>query len=109
MPAVAFAAYPKGANMNLDYYKTKHVPWVFGLWQPYAKAYRLLATPAGDASCPWEVVIEVDLDHRDDLDKANAQLSPEQAQAINDDLVNYSQKPPTFWVMDVEKSGSNSA
>jgi len=111
MPAVAFAAYPKGANMNLDYYRNKHVPWVFGLWQPYAKAYRLLVTPAGAAadSCPYEVIIEIDLEHKDDLDKANAQLTPEQAQAINDDLVNYSQKPPSFWVLDVEKSGSNSS
>ncbi|KAK8093910.1 hypothetical protein PG997_000595 [Apiospora hydei] len=107
MPAVAFAAYPKGANMNLDYYKTKHVPWVFGLWQPYAKAYRLLTGDGG--ACPYEVIIEVDLEHRDDLDKANAALSPEQAKAIEDDLANYSEKPPVFWVLDVQKRSSDSA
>ncbi|KAK8086244.1 hypothetical protein PG994_001218 [Apiospora phragmitis] len=107
MPAVAFAAYPKGSNMNLEYYKTKHVPWVFGLWQPYAKAYRLLTTAGGD--CPYEVIIEIDLDHPGDLEKANAQLSPEQAKAMEDDLANYSQKPPVFWVSEVaqkDRSGS---
>ncbi|KAK8129395.1 hypothetical protein PG999_001775 [Apiospora kogelbergensis] len=106
MPAVAFAAYPKGAQMNLEYYQTKHVPWVFGLWQPYAKAYRLLQ---GGADSPYEVIIEIDLDHADDLAKANAQLTPEQAQAMQDDLANYSQKPPVFWVTDVVKTGSNSS
>ena len=104
MPAVACVGYPKGSEVNVDYYVNKHAPWVFGLWQPLAKSYRVCHTPAEDS--PYEVMIFVDFESEGDLAKAMGGLDEATNNAIKDDLKNYSKKPPVYWTMEVKGTSS---
>ncbi|KAH8196499.1 hypothetical protein TruAng_009329 [Truncatella angustata] len=106
MAEIVVAAYPKGANMNFDYYLKNHVPMVFGFWQPYAKSWRAEKL-APEADSPYDFMIFIEFEHAGDFGKACAALSADKSQRIDDDLKNYSQKSPVFWTQ--ERIGFGSA
>ncbi|KAI0124977.1 hypothetical protein BJ170DRAFT_597823 [Xylariales sp. AK1849] len=104
MAETVVIVYERGSDMNLDYYLNKHVPMVFGFWQPYAKYWRASA-PGPESASPYELMISVEMDNTGDFAKALATLSKEQEAAISEDLTNYSKKPPVIWTQDL-KGGS---
>lgn len=99
MPEVVVAAYPKGAQMNYDYYLKKHVPMVFDLWQPYAKSWRA-ERPSLNSESPYEFIIFIEMDNAGDFGRAMGALNEEERRRIDDDLENYAKKPPVFWTME---------
>lgn len=104
MPVVACGGYSKGAEINVDYYVNKHVPWVFSLWQPLAKSYRICHSPGEDS--PYEVIVFIDFENEEDVAKAMGGVDEATGQAIKDDIKNYSKQPPVFWTMEVKGTSS---
>lgn len=103
MAITLFVAYPKGAEINLEYYTTKHIPLALKAWEGVPFTGWKLETPVGDNS-PYEVVFTISFDSMEGVGKMQTAVSAEAQKGLQDDLVNYSKKPPQIWVMDVKKS-----
>jgi uncharacterized protein (TIGR02118 family) len=103
MTVTLFIAYPKGAELNLDYYTNKHIPLALKAWEKLPFTGWKLETPVGDKS-PYEIVFTVSFDSMEGVGKMQTDVTPAAQKELQADLVNYSKKPPQIWVMDVKKS-----
>ncbi|KAI1855342.1 hypothetical protein JX265_006515 [Neoarthrinium moseri] len=93
---VVVIAYPKGAEMNVDYYINKHVPMVYDLWQPYAKTWRA-EIPSSTSDSPYELILFAEMENEGDFGKVLAAQSEETTNKIRSDGINYTKMPPVIW------------
>ncbi|KAI1855365.1 hypothetical protein JX265_006492 [Neoarthrinium moseri] len=103
MPAASlYIAYPAGSEFNVDYYKNKHLPPAIAGWSKAAGfvGYKL-QTPVGQGS-PYDAVLQVTFESLEALGKSQAAITPEQMQALKDDVPNFSKNPAAHWVMEVQ-------
>lgn len=77
---------------------------VFGFWQPFAKSWRV-EMPSPDSDSPYELIVFVEMDNIGDFAKACTALSEDQNKRMEDDLKNYTQRPPIFWTQERKGSG----
>ncbi|ORY64456.1 uncharacterized protein BCR38DRAFT_485603 [Pseudomassariella vexata] len=104
MVAQLILGYPKGSNMKVDYYINTHIPVAWAAWQPLAKSWRV-ATPGADSESPYEVLLLVDFESLEALGKAMADTPKDKLEWLQNDLKNYSEKPPVRWTQEVRGGG----
>ncbi|KAI0014670.1 hypothetical protein F4780DRAFT_389712 [Xylariomycetidae sp. FL0641] len=107
MPATFVIAYPKGSNINMDYYLHTHMAKVADDFRKAGMTSWRVARPAAEedvpalAGSPYEVMTLLQFPGGVDAIKALlAALTPDQQQALADDLKNYSLLPPVRWILE---------
>ncbi|KAK7747725.1 hypothetical protein SLS62_008869 [Diatrype stigma] len=106
-------AYPRGAEINLDYYVSSHLALAL---PPIKKAglrrWRVTkdarAAPGGAAG-DWEVVVLLEFDDLASIAALTAPGTEADRAAAAADLPNYSKLPPVKWVVEEVASGEVAA
>jgi hypothetical protein len=103
MAVTLFVAYEQGSEINVDYYVNKHLPLALKAWAKVGVAGYKLDTTKTETS-PFEVLLAVHFESMAGVGKLQTEVTPEDNKALQDDLANYSKKPPKIWVMETAKS-----
>jgi hypothetical protein len=99
MAPTLFIAYEKGSEVNVDYYKSTHLPKVIEAWKGVAtKSFKVYTSP-GDTS-PFELLLAVEFESGEALGKLQSTVGADVQQALADDTVNYSKKKPVIFGLD---------
>lgn len=106
MAASVTVLYPNEADAkyDIDYYKTQHMPLMEKLWGKFGiKSWSVTTfTPGPDGSAPAFAFGAVS--YWSSAEAIKTALTHESAQQIMEDIVNFSNKKPTFLFGDVSAS-----
>lgn len=102
MTVTMVVAYPKGANVDIEYYKSKHWPAIIEHWTLFGMGNARWMTVEGESSCPYELIAEVDWPNMAAFQKMQAELPAEIQQAIKEEVKNYCSLAPMVWFMEVK-------
>ncbi|KAI1343175.1 hypothetical protein F5Y15DRAFT_411968 [Xylariaceae sp. FL0016] len=101
MPASLVIAYPKGCNVNLDYYLNKHIPAAMeGFKQGGMTSYRIAKGVPG-TNAAFEVMVTAEFPSKEAI--IALMTGPGSAEAMKklaEDLPNYSEKAAEISIME---------
>ncbi|KAH7038247.1 uncharacterized protein B0I36DRAFT_77382 [Microdochium trichocladiopsis] len=82
-------AYPKGANFNMEYYLSTHMPLVQARWGPFGlKSWKVVKF---DENSPFSVQASLEWETEEQVNKA---LQSEEAKEIFGDVSNFTDSKP---------------
>jgi uncharacterized protein (TIGR02118 family) len=97
MGVVLVVAYEKGSDVDLDYYRSTHLPLAFKTWETLSITGHTLMTSTGNDD-PYEILLTINMESMEEIKKMGA-LPSELRKTLSDDIKNYTKKPPKSWVM----------
>ena len=100
MSCTFFVAFEKGAEVNQDYYLTKHQPMVHGFWKDMGMKGWKVQKAVSDVS-PYELIITYEWESVESFVKMRDTVPEEQQKQMRDDFVNFSKKEPLMWATSV--------
>ncbi|CAJ2500487.1 Uu.00g033400.m01.CDS01 [Anthostomella pinea] len=108
MPATLVIGYPKGSNVNMDYYLNKHMAGVTpGFKASGMTSFRVVKVqdlPGSES--PFEVMTLCEFPDAGQIMKMLAGTTEEQKKALAEDLTRYSEKQATIWISEDASSAT---
>ncbi|KAH9893091.1 hypothetical protein F4778DRAFT_749690 [Xylariomycetidae sp. FL2044] len=102
-PATLYIAYPKGANVDMDYYMNKHMAAARKAFPEDATHYKVTKTLGDDA--PYEVVTAIEFSSTEALMKMVQNPDAGAMKAAQDDVKNFSKLAPVRWIAEEVAAG----
>ncbi|KAH8681251.1 hypothetical protein BX600DRAFT_429208 [Xylariales sp. PMI_506] len=104
MPITVTFAYPsaEGSTFNKEYYMSSHVPNVIKVWKEHGLLSWRALTSLNPKTSPYAVIFETDWADLATFQKAQATIDPAVNKGFQEDLVNYYDQKPHFWIAEVE-------